>query len=756
MKVMPGWSILALCVLTVALTACKGGSADDGECVDDRTYFQKEVWSVVKANDCRGCHSLGGDAQSSNFILESEEVTGFLDHNMAAMRDIAAFERDGESVLLLKPTNTVPHSGGQLFTRDSEDYKVLAEMVERFRAPTTCGDASTSQEHFEGLVLMTPEETLRKAAVNLTGRLPTAAEEFRVATGGMEALDIELDRMMLEDAFFQRIEQIWNDQFLVERYLGGDNAVDLLDTDFYPNIRWYMPGDEDNPRDFSNENQEFLAGARMYTNDAVARAPLKLASYLVKNDLPFTEIVTADYMIVNPYSARAYGITDVAFDDKLDPEEWKPGRIPNHPHAGVITDPMWLNRFPTTPTNRNRARARMVFWFFLSTDLLKLADRPLDIATASATTHNPERFNPDCAVCHATMDPVAGMLQNWDEFGSYNPRDQWYLEMDQPGFGDWTLPPESTPIAAQLLGKQIALDRRFALAMLHHMYRGITGDEPIGYPANRTAADFDARLVQYEVQDRYFDRIANAFIDTNYNLKTIVKEIVKSPYFRAKGHTTDSETVLANVAELGQGRMLTPELLDKKIVAVTGRRWANNDGPYLLRESQYLILYGGIDSNDVTVRISDPNGIMSSIQYRMANEMACSTVARDFTLAPEKRRYFPHVEPNVVPLSNNFAVPEAEAKIRKVIKYLHWHILGESLQPGDPQLDATFKLFVDTWKELNDAGNDNLANACRATTDALGNELPEEQRITDDPNYTIRAWMAVVTYMLSDYKFLYE
>ena len=35
-------------------------------------------------------------------------------------------------------------------------------------------------------------------------------------------------------------------------------------------------------------------------------------------------------------------------------------------------------------------------------------------------------------------------------------------------------------------------------------------------------------------------------------------------------------------------------------------------------------------------------------------------------------------------------------------------------------------------------------------------DLPEAQQISDDTAYTIRAWMAVVTYLLSDYKFLFE
>lgn len=758
----PGWWVMLVCGLAIGLTACNGSTTDEdsGECVDDRTYFQTEVWPVVKNANCMGCHSQGGDAQTTKFVLQPEQQTGFIDANMTIMRDVAAFEKDGTSVLLLKPSAAVSHDGGKLFGTDSEEYAKFQEMVDRFEDPVTCGESTKVEEHFDGVVMMTPEETLRKATLNLNGRLPTAAEEFRVATGGMEALDVELDRIMREDAFSDRLEVIFNDMFLVDRYVGGNEAVDLLNTDYYPDARWYIQ-DDDDPRDYSNENQEFLEGARMYTNDAVARAPLHLATYLVENDLPFTEIVTADYMVVNPYSARAYGITDLQWEDPLDPEEFQPGRIPGHPHAGVLSDPMWLNRFPTTDTNRNRHRSRMVYWFFLATDVLKLAERPVDVA--SINDFNPTVNNVNCSVCHTTVDPVAGMLQNWDEDGSYNPREEgWYPEMWAPGFEKWDLPYEQRTEASQLLGQRIAADRRFATSMVHHMYRGLTGQEPLHFPTNATDPKYEEDLLQYEIQDRQFDKIAQKFIDTNYNLKTVFKELIKSPYFRAKDHTSDDAEKLAEVGELGTGRLLTPELLDDKIVAVTGQRWADGDGnPYMLQEDWYMILYGGIDSDDVTKRIDEPNGIMSGIQYRMANEMACRTTARDFTQTPEKRRYFPFVEPSMAPRDQNgFTVEEADAAIRKNIQYLHWHILGERLDANDPEIERTYNLFVQTWEEgSNKMGGEEVGpelRDCGANTDVYGVELPEDQRITQDENYTIRAWMAVVTYLLSDYKFLFE
>ena len=37
-----------------------------------------------------------------------------------------------------------------------------------------------------------------------------------------------------------------------------------------------------------------------------------------------------------------------------------------------------------------------------------------------------------------------------------------------------------------------------------------------------------------------------------------------------------------------------------------------------------------------------------------------------------------------------------------------------------------------------------------------GVDLADGEKLEKDENYAIRAWSAVVTYLLSDYKFLYE
>ena len=53
--------------------------------------------------------------------------------------------------------------------------------------------------------------------------------------------------------------------------------------------------------------------------------------------------------------------------------------------------------------------------------------------------------------------------------------------------------------------------------------------------------------------------------------------------------------------------------------------------------------------------------------------------------------------------------------------------------------------------------SEDLADPCRLNRDRNTNtQLPDGRRINRDSEYTIRAWMAAVSYLLADYGFLYE
>ena len=78
--------------------------------------------------------------------------------------------------------------------------------------------------------------------------------------------------------------------------------------------------------------------------------------------------------------------------------------------------------------------------------------------------------------------------------------------------------------------------------------------------------------------------------------------------------------------------------------------------------------------------------------------------------------------------------------------YLHKHILGEQLSVTDSELIRTYDLFV-AVRDMT-TGN-NIPVDCDT---GLNSSNP----VRVDADRTVRPWMAVVAYLLSDYKFLYE
>jgi hypothetical protein len=772
--------LLATATAVVGALGFTGCTSDDagGACVSDPQYFAEQAWAPVLSQKCIGCHNPQGAAKDSGMVLSGSSEAGFLDKNYEIVKNAASLQQDGVSQLLVMPTGGTAarkHPGGVVVLKGSEEYKALEELVNRFNEPSAC--ETNVSGNFAGALLATPVETLRKASLALSGRLPTAAEEAAVQSGGDKALDPILDKLMTEEAFFQRLRQIYNDVLLTDLYLGNEDAVQLLgDENPYYNPYWYEGvNDPQSVQKYgATDANDLYYKLRDWTNRGVAREPLELIVHVVKNNKSFQEILTADYIMVNPFSAQAFGATDATFKNDADPSEFAPGHVAldgyNFPHAGILSSPMFLNRYPTTSTNRNRARSRVTYLFFLGTDILKTAEQPID--SSKIVDFNPTMNKSECAVCHAKVDPLAGAFHNFDEMARYNPDDKWLEDMRPPGFGGENVPTGDFPKSLQWVAPRVANDPGFALSAVFTIFTGLTGQKPLIAPPDPTAADFQLTFRAYLAQYHTFNKIAKDFQTSGYNLKTVVKGIVHSHYFRAKnaGAPLTPEQKI-ELGELGMGQLLIPEQLNKKITAVLGYPWRGNpyDEDVLLNRNIYRLLYGGIDSGDVTKRVVEPNGIMANIIDRMSNEMACISVPRDFQKPQAERILFKHVEPTFEPKdSNGFEIAPSVEAIKKQIQFLHKHVLDERLELGDAELQRTYDLFVQTWQEGKDgmASSDemikaqfpeNIPGVCQVHEEYwTQTELPEGEHVDRDEKYTIRAWMAVMTYLLSDYAFVYE
>ncbi len=754
-------SLASLGFIAGLALGCNGALGGGDSCVSTREYFAAEAWTKVMGTKCITCHGPAGIAEEQNaeFRLLPSSYPGFMDANFEAVKTNASVSYDGLSALLAKPSGKTMHGGGEVIKAGSEEYRIIAELLEQLKDPVECSDDDGAQ--LGGVVMLSPEETLRKASLHLVGRLPNADERKEVTAGGEEALAEVVRGLLEEDGFYDRLGDIFNDLLLTDRYTVYTGfAIDLLDEDDYPNAgAWWDAIPEDDPR-------------RYLVNLSVAREPIDLMSYIVRNDRPFTEILTADYTVVNPYSAPLYGV-DADFKDPTDYREFKEAKLSVARdgqklaigHAGVLSSPMFLNRFPTTPTNRNRHRARMVYKMFLATDILRIGERPID-PTESLTYQNPTRDDTKCNFCHKQIDPIAGAFQNYDDndMESPAPDREWFPEMFAPGFDGEDMPKSEFPQALPWFAARAAKDPRFVLASVHTVFRGLTGQEPLAYPADPEDPNYGAKLAAWQAQDGLLRKIGDAFVADEFNLKTIIEQVIMSPYYR--GITAEDkldETEEMKLAAVGTARLSTPELLARKIEAVTGIRWVRHWDLAEQLTTDYKILYGGIDSDSITLRLNHLNGIMAAVSSRMANEVACYATAYDFSRPAGERTLFPKVSVEHTPLGPTGAeIPATIADIKANLVHLHAQILGEQLDISDPEIERSYQLFLETWKEGAAnvaAGKENawLSWWCAARVDPnTQQDLPEAQQISDDTTYTIRAWMAVVTYLLSDYKFLFE
>jgi len=758
---------------SVAKTAAEAAPYSGAACVAPDSYFLEEVWTKVAAQACLKCHKVGGDAEDTKLVLQDpareKEPGEALRHNKAAFIAVSKQREKDESRLLLKATGGLEHEGKQVIKPGSTAYRILAEWVRQANAPNgakpgmkVAVSAQDTRSFFDGVAMIDDRKLVRRATLSLAGRLPTDEELTAAKKDGVKAMGPILDALMKEDAFYDRLAEAFNDILLTRGY--DDVPENALSYEHFEKTRHWTQNYELKIEDKAAQQKARYKLTDDY-REAMLREPTELVKYIVRNERPFTEIVTADYIMVSPYTARGYGVFDELHDqfkNAEDPFEYLPVRIKAlknrsgkvqesptglYPSAGLLTNFEYLRRYPTTETNRNRLRARMYFQHFLGIDVLELAPRVSDAAAITAQFKVPTMEASECVICHKTIDPIAGLFQDYYALPEalFGPRkDGWFKDMFVPGEEGEALPPEDRWRALQWLGERTARDPRFATTMVEHVYYILTGCKTLLPPSSIDDPLYDAKQRAYRAQRAEVERIAGIMVKNGFNLKFVFKEWVASPFYRADGrspvaNSSNAVQRQAEMADLGIARLLSPEQLERKVAAVFAKPWGR------LHDKQAALLYGGIDSKEVTERAADPSGAMGALQRIMSNEVACKNVAADFTLDPAQRRLFPGIEPGVRPGVS----AEDDQRIRAAIVHLQKLVLGRyDIAESDPDVERTFRLFAGILQDAHaHKGIDPQESYfCRG----------EGEKRLPDPDYTVRAWRGVVTYLLRQQAFLYE
>ncbi|MCL2625946.1 MAG: DUF1588 domain-containing protein [Cystobacterineae bacterium] len=785
---------MALSLLYV-LTGCHGGvnnaSSDSEEilldafCQTQRQQFHQEVWGPLFVKTCQGCHNTSGLASldaKARFVLLPETYPNAAQANLNTIASIAQEQVEGTSYLLAKVSGKIPHGGGNIYAEGSPEYIQLQNFITQLASqeasaqpilPSSCEQiAPTTDPRLDAVLTLDAKATFRKAAINLAGRVPTAAENSRLAQFP-EKLDESLEALLEEEAFYERLKEIFNDAFILSKRAQAGfskfyfQTVSSLVTD-YPNYE-----------EFGSTTQ----ARELYIS--LWEEPLALIAYIARHNRPFTEILTANYTVVNPYTAYLYGLGPRPLVD-APINDWKPATELRQrrgmttealvPKAGVLSSPAFLSRWTTTSTNRSRGRAEFLSKNFLATSILTFALRPVNSSQLDSKD-KPTVNNPACAACHYYMDPLAATFTGFSQgaYASYQPHlSTWNNQDFLAGFqGEvFEFPVKDPTKAMPWMAQRIAADVRFPYAMVLRVFEGVTGRKPLDYPRDTKNPNYDLHLSAWESQNAFLHQVASHMAQEGMNIKVAIQDILLSPYFRA----AQDPNLPADLAMgLGEGRLLTPDMLARKIRATLGAHWGRfrvaipKDYDFLTEN--YNTLYGGLHPTESPIRLTEMNTMMSTVVRAMAQEMGCRIPAWEFTKLPQERTVLTKVQRDTQPLRQNSPSGplevdrEGENTIRENLAYLHERLLGETVSPNSPEVDISYALFVDVWRERQ---KDNLTGikytSCRGVwalnkANEAGTDfavLPVDDQITTDGFFTLYAWEAVLTYMLMDFRFIHE
>lgn len=540
---------------------------------------------------------------------------------------------------------------------------------------------------------LTPTEQLVRTAMALRGVRPTSEEIARVEADPA-AIDTLVDEYLHSPEFGDTIRDMHAELYLVR-----------ADTnDPFPPLG-------------------IMAGETMQSlYYASSEEPLKLVEHIVTNDLPYTDIVTADYVVASALLAKMYDIPYDPSGPDWQVTKYTDGRV----HAGVLSTSEPYRRHVSNGSNFHRGRAN--FWAttllcesFATRDVevqggVDLSD---DFAVAEAVT-----TNPTCIGCHQALDPFADLFwgfrrqltgRNLRIGEGYGCRADVYDPVDDPEevftfIDDICYPMKMyTPANEGLwqnyalrapgyygapvkdladLGHQIAEDPRFAQCSARQFYRWFSqvGLDEVG-PAQ------SARL-QAELEGVGFD------------IRDYLRGVVTSEPFRAIRST---DTTVEPPIPL---QVVRPEQYARMIRALTGFEWmaiadkkfcvdeAECWGPIDLGNSDvfgYRAMSGGIDGLTVTQPTHTVTPVKLLVASRFATEAAAAVVAADFALPDDERRLLHGVEVDTVD----------EGALRATLVDLYLRILSTRIEPDDAEIDDLLGLWQASHAEH--AGNTQAA-----------------------------------------------
>jgi hypothetical protein len=247
--------------------------------------------------------------------------------------------------------------------------------------------------------------------------------------------------------------------------------------------------------------------------DAMKRETVMFFEYVLRENRPVSDFLTADYTFLNARLATHYGIVGVTGSEmrRVTLETDRRGGVLSQ--AGVLTVSSYPTR--TSPV----IRGKYVLQNILGTppDPPPGDIPPLEASAAGGGLSVREqlerhRSNPACAACHRNMDPLGFGLENYDAIGRWR---------DMEG----TFPVDSTGMLPD--GQRFKTPGEMRALLVSHLpqFSRTLTEKLMTYALGRGLKAFDRRAV---------DTIQRASAADGYRFQTLVREVTHSLPFRAR------------------------------------------------------------------------------------------------------------------------------------------------------------------------------------------------------------------------------
>lgn len=481
-----------------------------------------------------------------------------------------------------------------LLTGCPETFAPVDEHGQPVDTPQNIGNKIDGFTVVDTSKALSARQWLIRASLDLRGVRPSQAE-FDLVTENPDNAEVLIDGFVDDARFLRRVRDWWAPALRTraEMYLYDPNVM-------------------------GNDYFGFIS--------SVGEEPLMLLSYLVANNRPYTDWVTADFTVANSSLHTAWPLENFSTDESSDESlaepsnpDWRPSFYTDgRPHAGVLSSNAFYWRFPSDGINYGRGRANAISRAFLCEDFLS---RPIDFPrsidlTDPVAVANAVRQSEGCIGCHAAVDPLASYLAGFQytDPSSVGERTFYHPERER----SWRTTTQMNPAffgqsgqSLRDLGQQLAGDPRYVGCAVKRVYENLLGRES-------NLQDDGSLSAHREV-----------FLANNLDVKALVRSVVRDPAYR--GVVAESPFGGSPATPTpAYTKTMTPEIWSDSLVAMTGYRLTLGGGYDATANDFYGVrsLAGGADAVSGTQSPIEPRLSMALVHERLAEGAADFTLQR--------------------------------------------------------------------------------------------------------------------------------